>query len=120
MTWNYRVCKQTHHFPDEEPFKDFEPEVTYEIKEIYYDDKGEIDSYRDGTCAVYSETPRGVGEVLKMMEKALKEPVVDLDALDAKFEAIREDQAAMSIRAEPTEYVVDDETFEEFKKKLDF
>ena len=88
MSWNYRLCKWTHHIPDKPEFKHLklDPDVYYEIKELYYDNKGEINGVRDGTCCVYSETPEGVGDVLKMMEKALEKPMIDLDALLAKWE----------------------------------
>ena len=75
MSWNYRVCKETYKpgTPQEE--------VSFEIKEVYYNKSGEIWAVSENGASVYGETPDEVNEVLEKMNRATNKEVIDLDTL---------------------------------------
>jgi hypothetical protein len=74
MTWNYRVCKKTYQGHNYE-------EVSYEVREVYYNKAGEITGVIDKATYLYGESPEELKEVLKRMEHALTKDIVDLDTL---------------------------------------
>ena len=69
MSWNYRVTRR----PD--PSSD--SGYWYELREVYCE---RAIPHSHGAACVGSETLNGFREVLEMMERGLKKPVLDLDA----------------------------------------
>ena len=70
MTWNYRVCKETH-----------DGEVYYTLREVYYKDNGKIDGMTMKEVGAMGESVEELKEVLQNMLKALNKDVVDVDQL---------------------------------------
>ncbi len=69
--WNYRVVKHD----CEEDF--------YEIKEIYYDDNGNITAYAE-VGSPYGESVVEVKKCLELMLRALDKPVINIKDLNFK------------------------------------
>jgi len=73
--WNHRICKSTHAVGTE-----FE-EVFYEIKEVYYNDVGEVWATTQDGATVGGNTPDEVKSSLEKMQRALEYPILDLDTI---------------------------------------
>lgn len=63
MSWNYRVVR----FDSEEEY--------YEIKEVFYNDKGEPTGYSDAVCG--AETYDGLFKCMELMQSAHSKPVLN-------------------------------------------
>lgn len=72
MSWNYRVFK-----------KDINDRTYYYIKEVYYDSKGDILSYTDGTETGYFEDIEHLQQAHTLMlndiKKYMKKPLTESD-----------------------------------------
>ena len=77
MSWNYRVL-----------MKKINSERIFTINEVYYDKKGNPNGYIESPSSVYSDGKKGKKGMkwqLKMMKKALKKPVLSMDAFPKKY-----------------------------------
>lgn len=74
MTWNYRLCKYTYK-------KDSYEEIYYEIREIYYNENGDICAVTENPAGLLAESPEEMKEVLKRIGIALEKDIVDLDTI---------------------------------------
>jgi hypothetical protein len=66
--WNYRIFKQVY-----EPTQ----EVHYGIKEAFYNDDNEVDSWTVDDMKPFGETPEELREHINMMLQAFGRPVID-------------------------------------------
>ncbi len=73
MSWNYRLVREIFTRTGQEA------ETGFHLREIYYNDKGEPDSWADRGCSPYGESPEEVRRVLEAMLKALDKPTLDFD-----------------------------------------
>lgn len=70
MTWNYRVCKET--FPEDD---------YYSIREVYYNNNGEITAVTEDAVGVSGYTIDEMKFSLEKMNLALNKDVVDLNTI---------------------------------------
>jgi len=68
MTWNYRVIQHE----------------ILAIHEVYYDDKGNIESWTADPVAIMGDTKEELLETLDMMKRATEEPFLVLSELVEK------------------------------------
>lgn len=100
MSWDYRLCKRTYG-PPHPLYDDFE--TSFAIHEVYYSKKGKIVGYTEQAVSFHGDVP---GDVVISLHRAMinasTKPVVDLDALDKKFEKARKraekKQAAKAVK----------------------
>jgi hypothetical protein len=71
VTWNYRVVRDLHKVGDEE-------RPSYTIREVYYDDEGNIMGWTEGPCHPSGDTWVELGDDHAMMGRAFGLPVVDV------------------------------------------
>lgn len=87
MSWDYRLCKRTYAPPH--PVYD-DVEIRFAIHEVYYDKRDRITSYTEQPISFQGDSP---GDVVISLHQAMlnasAKPVIDLDALDRKFEKAR-------------------------------
>jgi hypothetical protein len=75
MSWNYRVCKETVKYNEDE-------ETTlYSIKEVYYNLKGEIEGQTENPVKMEFESLEDLKWALDKFRDALGKDVVDLDTI---------------------------------------
>ena len=72
MSWNYRLCKSVYKGADYE-------EVTYDIREAYYNKDGGIWAITDNAVGIVGEDIDSVKQSLTWMQLALEKEVIDLD-----------------------------------------
>ena len=65
MSWNYRILQ----YPDGE-------DNFFQIHEVYYNDKGEPNSYTANGVTVAGESKESLKWVLEKMEEALDKPIL--------------------------------------------
>lgn len=90
--WNNRVCKET----TESPFLE-RPLTSYTIREVFYNDKGDICGVTQEAIGVYADNEhyppeipepsreeilREMKETIDRFAKALSFPIVDLDTIE--------------------------------------
>ena len=78
VSWNYRVTKQT------VDLGDLGSEEEYAIREVYYDESGEIKGWTQDAMAPMAESMEELIEVLRLMVDAYASPVLDLDEMGSK------------------------------------
>jgi len=78
MSWNYRVMKS---------YPATRPEPWYSIREVYYDNHGEVDGWTVDEIAPASDTVEGLLEILGLMRNCLDKPVLDEAELEARKDA---------------------------------
>ena len=66
-TWNHRVCLE---------------DGGYSIREVFYNDEGEPWGAHMRPTAPYGDTKKELKAELKMMKRACKFPVLDLDNIE--------------------------------------
>ena len=71
MSWNYRVVKTSHQVGDE--WHD-----SYTIREVYYDDEGNIESWTAEPCYPAGDTWQECGNDHAIMGRAIGAPIVDV------------------------------------------
>ncbi len=74
MSWNYRVCKSTYTVGTI-------GEVTFEIKEVYYNKVGDITAVTENAVGVIGDDIDEIKIVLEKMQLALSKDVIDLDTI---------------------------------------
>jgi len=74
MTWNYRLCKETYNkaTPDEE--------LSYTIREVYYNKAGNIWGVTETAASVFGETAKDAQKCAELMQLAFQKEIIDLDA----------------------------------------
>lgn len=72
--WNYRVCKSTYKGDGYE-------EVTYEIREAYYNADGSIWAVTETAKGVFGDNIQEIKQCLEWMQLAVNKEVIDLDTL---------------------------------------
>lgn len=82
MTWNHRVMKKTHK-------GSWGEEDQYTIREVFYDDDGEIEGWTATGVWPAGETVEGLKKEIHMFSAAFDAPVLDEDELEKKFPAPR-------------------------------
>jgi hypothetical protein len=70
MTWNYRLTKEIHSGDED---------VSYQIKEVYYNPDGSIWGMTENSVSVYGETAEEARACLDNMQLAFDQAVLDLD-----------------------------------------
>ena len=70
--WNFRICKNTNRGPDYE-------EVSYQIREAYYNEDGGIWAVTEDAKGVYGEDIEDVKDCLAKMQLSLNKEIIDLD-----------------------------------------
>ena len=65
--WNYRVFKQVHK----------NGEIHFGIKETYYNEKKEVESWTQDDMKPYGENLKELKKCMKMMSTALKKPIIN-------------------------------------------
>ncbi len=77
LTWNYRVIRQ-----------DTTDERSYEIREVYYDTRGDIETYTENPVCPSGETLEELVEDLEhMLADARSHAVLSLTELQGRFPA---------------------------------
>ena len=71
MGWNYRMTRHNTSWG-----------TSYEIREIYYDKQGKVQSWTQYPIAAFGETEEELAHCLAQMASAIGEPVLDLDSGD--------------------------------------
>jgi hypothetical protein len=74
-TWNYRVCKETYN-----KGTDFE-EVDFSVREVYYNNTGEIWAAAEKAAGIYGESVDEVRNGIEKLMLAVNKEVVDLDTI---------------------------------------
>ena len=74
--WNYRLCKST--YCSEYQGKHYE-DITYDIREAYYNMNGEIYAVTEDAVGIVGEDPDSAKQCLAMMRTAFEKEVIDLD-----------------------------------------
>lgn len=72
-TWNYRLCKVTYNKGEESE------EVSYEIREAYYNDDGSIWAVTDDAVGIYGDTPETAKRTYVWVGLAYEKEIIDLD-----------------------------------------
>lgn len=106
MNWNYRLCKVIFDKGEESE------EVSYEIREAYYNDDGSIWAVTDQAVGIYGDTVETAKRSYEWVGLAYQKEVIDLDTyVFAKrdSDAVDEDGFAE----------VEGEDFNELLKSLD-
>jgi len=105
--WNYRLCKITY-----QPGTEWE-EVSYEIREAYYNEDGSIWAITDTVVGVYGASVEETQKCIERMNLAYNKEVIDLDtfvfAPRNDNDDLDEDEIAK----------IDQEDFGEISKDLD-
>jgi len=78
MTWNYRVMRSY--------FEDM-PDAWYSIREVYYDNHGEVDGWTVDEAAPVGDTVEELLEILGLMRNCLDKPILDEAELEARKDA---------------------------------
>lgn len=71
MSWNYRITKEVRHHKYLH-----EPETLYAIREVYYDDNGDIVNMAE-MPDIIAENVEELQNILEQMTKCCKKPVID-------------------------------------------
>jgi hypothetical protein len=74
--WNYRLCKITYNKGE-----DIE-EVSYEIRETYYNDDGRVWAITEKAVGLYGDTPEVAKECYRRFGLAFEKEVIDLDTIE--------------------------------------
>lgn len=74
MTWNYRVVEH-----------DIHKESTFEIHEVYYDDKGNIEGYTERSMSPFGTDIKELVNDIAYMTAALSKPILKYSELDELF-----------------------------------
>lgn len=77
MSWNYRVVKET-------VMASGMSETYLQIKEVYYNKKGEVASFGDAPVP-YGESKEDIRDCLNLMIEALDKDVIDKEQYDKDF-----------------------------------
>ena len=80
MTWNYRICSET---VGEGQFRC----VLFTIREVYYNEDGEPNSWTADPIAPVGDTAEECAQAIDMMAGCLASGVLDLDELIKKLDA---------------------------------
>ena len=75
MTWNYRIMKS---YPDSR-------DAWYSIREVYYNNDGEVTDWTVEEIAPESETIEGLLEMIQLMRNCLDKPILDEAELQARI-----------------------------------
>lgn len=75
MTWNYRIT----HRPKTAPLEG------YQIREVYYDEKGRVKFYTQNPVTAFGDIPEELYEDFCAMMKAFDEEAINLDHQDYLF-----------------------------------
>lgn len=73
MNWNYRLVKVTFNKGEESE------EITYEIRETYYNDDGSIWAVTDNAVGTYGDTVETAKRCHEWIGLAFQKEVIDLD-----------------------------------------
>lgn len=71
MSWNYRVTKRIHNHKYLH-----EPETLFEIREVYYDENGDISGIAE-TPDIISDSVDGLKSTLNRMLENCEKPIID-------------------------------------------
>jgi hypothetical protein len=80
--WNYRVTKKFYSDPDT---------WVYGIREVYYNDDGEIERWTKYTVGPYGNTVDELVADIANFVAALAKPVVEIKAVDGQKVAVEDD-----------------------------
>lgn len=76
--WNYRMTRET----GDDPLR-----YHYAIREVYYNDDGTVSAWTAEPAVFSSSTLEDVAWALRKAQEALDKDVVDLDEINARWEA---------------------------------
>ena len=76
ITWNYRVCREQAVYLSED---DESLEYEYTIREVYYDEEGDIWAYSEKTESPFGNNENEFIKDFERYREALNKPVIDLD-----------------------------------------
>jgi hypothetical protein len=65
MSWNYRVLAHK-----------YEEEIYFEIHEVYYDENGILNGYKEKPVTISGENIKGMRWALNKMKECLKKPIL--------------------------------------------
>jgi hypothetical protein len=65
MSWNYRVLAHK-----------YEEEIYFEIHEVYYDENGILNGYKEKPVTIGGENIKGMRWALNKMKECLKKPIL--------------------------------------------
>lgn len=74
MSWNYRVFKRIHNHKYLH-----EPETLYEIREVFYDENGDIVGIAD-TPDIIAHSMEDLKWTLQKMNECCDKPIIDYDS----------------------------------------
>jgi hypothetical protein len=77
--WNYRVIRK--HYPDSD-------EVSYQIHEVYYADKGSIEHWTEDPVQPFGETPEELREDIRFFLQAFRRPILELKEVEGELALI--------------------------------
>jgi len=60
------------------------PEAGFEIREVYYDKNGEVESWTEDAIEPYGSSLEELTTSMELMAAAFEKPVLDLDELEKK------------------------------------
>ena len=70
MSWNHRVIRRSNS-------PSIDPEWTYQIHEVYYNDDGSIESWSENPVAPMGENPSELQSEIRHFLAALNQPVLE-------------------------------------------
>lgn len=73
MTWNYRVIQQTYYSLSIDNKKN----IYYDIREVYYDSKGNIEGWDKECLEPFGETIKELKDKLNLMLEAFNKPILE-------------------------------------------
>ncbi len=77
MSWNYRILEED----VESNVPGAEPETMFTIREVYYNEAGDIEAYSAEPARPYGDTATDLGGDLRLMLRALDLPVLTPEEL---------------------------------------
>jgi len=103
MSWNYRVIMEE--ASDDKLFG----EDSYTIREVFYDDDGEIEFWSDEGCAPYGNTFQEVADDFDLMAAAFELPVLKIEKDEDGLEKLVEIEVEYEYPDESDDSEEDDE-----------
>lgn len=81
--WNYRVIRKRHLDSDN---------ISYQVYEVYYDDKGKVESWTENPVEPYGETAEELREDIRYFLQAFRRPILELKEENKKVSLLPDEE----------------------------
>jgi len=81
--WNYRVIRKRHLDSDN---------ISYQVYEVYYDDKGKVESWTENPVEPYGETAEELREDIRYFLQAFRRPILELKEENEKVSLLPDEE----------------------------